>query len=406
MRGVDVSVENENKTTEIQSDPQNAESKKYIVYVIIAFIIIAAAAGWWYFKNEEKKKAAAAAAAVVPPPVVSEMTVKRADMPITMEYTGQTAGFKQAELRAQVGGIIKKKSYKEGMPVKAGQVMFVIDQAPYRAAVNRNYASLKQSEVQMNLMKTDYDRASALYKKNAVSKADFDTAESNFKASKSAVDAARAALRQSQIDLEWTTVRAPIAGLSGKENYSVGNLIEAGGLLTTIVQSDKVYVDFAIPADTYHKSTQLAEQGFLKTEKGGPYVELALGDGTKIDKKGKIDFQNQFVTPQTASINARAVFDNKGNSLYSGQFVRVYVKGYYVPNIIQVPLKAILQASEKSFVYKLNDENTAEKVEITILRTIDNTCLVGNGLEEGERIVLDGVGKVRPGEKVTVEGAK
>ena len=118
------------------------------------------------------------------------------------------------------------------------------------------------------------------------------------------------------------------------------------------------------------------------------------------------NFQNQFVTPQTASINARAVFDNKGNSLYSGQFVRVYVKGYYVPNIIQVPLKAILQASEKSFVYKLNDENTAEKVEITILRTIDNTCLVGKGLEEGERIVLDGVGKVRPGEKVAVEGAK
>lgn len=400
-------VENENKTTGMQNEAQNTEdNKKYIVYVIIAFIVVAAAVGWWYFKNEEKKKAAAAAAAIVPPPVVSEMTVRRSDAPVTMEYTGQTAGFRQAELRAQVGGIIKKKSYKEGMPVKAGQVMFVIDQAPYRAAVNRNYASLKQSEVQMNLMKTDYERASALYKKNAVSKAEYDTAESNFQASKSAVDAARAALRQSQIDLEWTTVRAPISGLSGKEQYSVGNLIETGGLLTTIVQSDKVYVDFAIPADTYRKNSQLIERGILKVKAGGPHVELALGDGTKIDKEGKIDFQNQFVTPQTASINARAVFDNRGNALYSGQFVRVYVKGYYVPNIIQVPLKAVVQAGDQSFVYRLNGENVPEKAEITILRTIDNTCLVGEGLSEGERIVLDGVAKVQPGEKVAIEGAK
>ena len=112
-------MENENKTAEIRSEAQNTEdNKKYIVYVIIVFIVVAAAGGWWYFKNEEKRKAAAAAAAIVPPPVVSEMTVGRSDVPVTMEYTGQTVGFRQAELRAQVGGIIKKKSYKEGMPVK------------------------------------------------------------------------------------------------------------------------------------------------------------------------------------------------------------------------------------------------------------------------------------------------
>ena len=172
------------------------------------------------------------------------------------------------------------------------------------------------------------------------------------------------------------------------------------------MQSDKVYVDFAIPADTYRKNAQLIERGILKVKAGGPHVELALGDGTKVDKEGKIDFQNQFVTPQTASINARAVFDNRGNALYSGQFVRVYVKGYYVPNIIQVPLKAVVQAGDQSFVYRLNGENVPEKAEITILRTIDNTCLVGKGLSEGERIVLDGVAKVRPGEKVAIEGAK
>ncbi|MDO5115883.1 MAG: efflux RND transporter periplasmic adaptor subunit [Synergistaceae bacterium] len=399
-------MENDNRTTEIQNESQNTENKKYIAYIIVAVIIAAAAGGWWYFKKEEEKKAAAAAAAVVQPPVVSAMVVKRSDVPVEMEYTGQTSGFREAELRAQVGGIIKKKSYKEGMPVKAGQVMFTIDPAPYRAVLNRNTASLKQSEVQMNQMKIDFDRAAALYKKNAISKAEYDAAQSGWQASKAAVDAAKALVRQAQIDLGWTTVRAPISGYSGKEQYSVGNLIEAGGLLTTIIQSDKLYVDFAIPADSYRRNEQFKKQGYLKVRPEGLSVELALGDGTKIEKRGKIDFQNRFVTPETASIKARAVFDNKDNELYSGQFVRVYVKGYYVPNILQVPLKAVVQASSQSFVYRLDEKNIPEKTEIRIILTIGNNCLVASGVKEGDRIVLDGVGKVRPGEEVAVEGEK
>lgn len=370
-----------------------------------AMLIIAAAVfGCWYIKSEEKKKEKADM--VVPPPVVSVMTVERSDMPLTMEYTGQTAGFQEAEVRAQVSGIIKKKSYKEGMPVKAGQVLFVIDQAPYRAALNKNIASRKQCEVQMNQMKIDFDRASALYKKNAISKAEYDTALSNLQASRAAVDAAKAAVRQAQIDLEWTTVKAPISGMSGKEQFSVGNLIETGGLLTKIIQSDKIYVDFAIPADTYRRNLQLERNGYIKTQDGGVFVELAMGDGEKVDKKGSIDFQNQFVTPETASIKARAVFDNKDNSLYPGQFVRVFIKGYYVPNIIQIPLKAMIQSSSQYFAYKLGEDDVPERIELKVLKIIDNTCLIASGLNDGDRIVLDGVGKVRPGEKVSLEGAK
>lgn len=398
-------MEEENKATET-TELKPEDKKRYLAYLVIALVVIGAAGYMWYAKAEEKKKAAAAAAAVYHPPVVTALTIKRADMPIVMEYTGQTNGMKEAELRAQVSGIIKKKLYKEGMPVRAGQTMFVIDPSPYRATVNRNAASLKQSEVQRDLMKVDYDRAAALYAKNAVSKAEYDTAQSNFHASQSAVDASRAALRQSQIDLEWTTVRAPIAGYASKEQFSVGNLVDAGGLLATIVQSHNLYVDFAIPADTYRKNVDFKNKGYLKTVPGGPYVELALGDGSKINKKGRLDFQNQFVTPQTASINARAVFDNTDNSLYAGQFVRVYVKGYYVPSVITVPLKATIQASEKSFVFKLNEKNIPEKIEIVVLKTVGNDCLVGSGLNAGDRIVSDGVGKVQPGKEVAVEGAK
>ena len=399
-------MDEENKKTDIQTEESEGGQKKYIIYLIIGLVAAGAAFGWWYIKNEEKKKAAAIAAAVYHPPVVTAMTVKRSDMPVTLEYTGQTAGMKHAEVRAQVGGIIKRKLYKEGASIRAGQVMFVIEPAPYQAAVGRNRAALKQSEVNRDLMKIDFDRASALYAKNAASKAEYDTAQSNWNASLAQVDASKAALRQSQIDLDWTRVRAPISGFAGQENYSVGNLAEAGSLLATVVQSTQLYVDFAIPADTYRKNERFREQGWLKTSPGGIYVELALGDGTRLPQKGRINFQNQFVTPETASINARAIFDNAGNGLYAGQFVRVYVKGEYVPNVIQIPLKSTVQASEKSYVFKLSEKNIPEKAEVTLLSTVGNICLVGKGLKEGDRIVLDGVSKVQPGKEVAVKGAK
>lgn len=380
-------------------------SKKYIIYLVIILIVCAAAFYWWYVKTEEKKKAAEMAAAVYNPPVVTAITVKRADMPVILEYTGQTNGAKHAELRAQVSGIIQKKLYKEGLPVKAGQVMFVIDPSPYRAVMQQNDAALKQSEVNMKQMKIDFDRTAALYAKNAASKAQYDTSQSNYNASVSAVEASKAALQQARINLAWTSVRAPISGFASKEQCSVGNLVEAGGLLTDIVESRSLYVDFAIPADTYRRNTAFQQKGWLKTSPSGLYVELALGDGTKIDKKGKIDFQNQFITPQTAAINARAIFDNSDNSLYAGQFVRVFIKGYYVPKVIMIPLKSVVQAGDKASVFKLGQNGLPEKSDITILKTIGNNCLIGSGLTEGDRIIGDGVGKVLPGKEVKVQEA-
>ncbi len=149
---------------------------------------------------------------------MSDMLVKPTDFPLTLEYTGQTKGYKEAEVRAQVSGVLKSKEYREGQPVRAGQVLLRIDPAPYSAALNRNSANLKQARVGMNLAKIEYDRISSLYSKNAVSKNDFDNAEASYKASMAAVDSARAAVRQSQIDLDWTVVRAPISGLSAKKS--------------------------------------------------------------------------------------------------------------------------------------------------------------------------------------------
>ena len=312
----------------------------------------------------------------------------------------------EAEVRAQVSGILVKKDYREGEPIKAGQILFRIDPAPYRATLNRNIGSLKQSQVQMNLAKVEFNRVSALYKKNAVSKTEYDNAEANMQGIAASVDSAKAAVRQSQIDLGWTVVRAPISGLSSKEQFSVGNLINVGDMLTQIVQSNPVYVDFAIPADEYRNLEKMRSQGILMTSKSGLQVKVSLGDGTVYPIMGKIDFQNQFVDPSTASIKARAVFDNKKNDLYPGQFVRVSVIGGYLKDVIRVPLRATLQSSEGTIVYVIDGKNIPTARKVAIVKMMGNDCLVGSGLNVGEKIIIDGVAKVIPGKAVAVVNEK
>lgn len=398
-----------NKTEE-RSAPEVSEGTKKsgrgsnLIFLIVALLVIAGG-GFWFWKTEEAKKAAASRPTEMPPVFVSDMQVSAKDFPVTFEYTGQTKGYREAEVRAQVSGVLKSKEYKEGQPVKAGQVLFRIDPDPYRATLNKNSGNLKQARVQADLAKIEFDRISSLYSKNAVSKNDFDNADASYKASMAAVDSARAAVRQSQIDLDRTVVRAPISGISSKEECSVGNLITLdaqGSLLTTIVQADPVYVEFAVPADEHRTNEILKSAGHLRLDPDGISVKVALGDGTFYDKKGKIDFQDQFVDPSTADIKARAVFDNPGNRLYPGQFVRVYVYGSYIHNVISIPLRSVLQTSSGPIVYVLDDSNVPALRNIKIIKTIKNTCLLEEGLKEGEKIVVDGVAKVFPGKAVKI----
>lgn len=373
---------------------------------LFAAVLIIGCAGFWFWKSQKIQKEEAAKVVQMPPVSVRVMESVKSDMPIVLEYTGQTTGYKEAEVRAQVSGILIKKDYREGEPIKAGQILFRIDPAPYRAALNRNIGSLKQTRVQMNLAKVEFNRVSILYKKNAVSKTEYDNAEANMLATAAAVDSAKAAVRQSQIDLDWTVVKAPISGLSSKEQFSVGNLVNVGDMLTQIVQPNPVYVDFSIPADEFRNLEKMRSQGALQTSKSGMQVKVSLGDGTVYPIMGKIDFQNHFVDPSTASIKARAVFDNKENDLYPGQFVRVSVIGGYFKDVITVPLRATLQSSEGTFVYVVDAKSVPSARKVTIVKIVNNNCLISSGLEVGEKIIVDGVAKVNPGKAVSIVNEK
>ena len=397
MENGNLSQNNESNSTE-----HHGNNKLFL----LAAVLIIGCSGFWFWKSQQIQKEEAAKVVQMPPVSVRIMESAKSDAPITFEYTGQTTGYMEAEVRAQVSGILVKKDYREGEPIKAGQILFRIDPAPYRATLNRNIGSLKQSQVQMNLAKVEFNRVSALYKKNAVSKTEYDNAEANMQGTAASVDSAKAAVRQSQIDLGWTVVRAPISGLSSKEQFSVGNLINVGDMLTQIVQSNPVYVDFAIPADEYRNLEKMRSQGILMTSKSGLQVKVSLGDGTVYPIMGKIDFQNQFVDPSTASIKARAVFDNKKNDLYPGQFVRVSVIGGYLKDVIRVPLRATLPSSEGTIVYVIDGKNIPTARKVAIVKMMGNDCLVGSGLNVGEKIIIDGVAKVIPGKAVAVVNEK
>lgn len=397
MENGNLSQNNESNSTE-----HHGNNKLFL----LAAVLIIGCSGFWFWKSQQIQKEEAAKVVQMPPVSVRIMESAKSDAPITFEYTGQTTGYMEAEVRAQVSGILVKKDYREGEPIKAGQILFRIDPAPYRATLNRNIGSLKQSQVQMNLAKVEFNRVSALYKKNAVSKTEYDNAEANMQGTAASVDSAKAAVRQSQIDLGWTVVRAPISGLSSKEQFSVGNLVNVGDMLTQIVQSNPVYVDFAIPADEYRNLEKMRSQGILMTSKSGLQVKVSLGDGTVYPIMGKIDFQNQFVDPSTASIKARAVFDNKKNDLYPGQFVRVSVIGGYLKDVIRVPLRATLQSSEGTIVYVIDGKNIPTARKVAIVKMMGNDCLVGSGLNVGEKIIIDGVAKVIPGKAVAVVNEK
>ena len=341
----------------------------------------------------------------MPPVVVTELKVHREDVPMPLEYVGQTAGFKQVEVRARVGGILAKRVYTEGQPVKAGELMFRIDPEPYKAALDRQSAELERAKARLTRAKIEQDRVLALFERQAVSETERDDAVTTYADALAAVKTATALVKSAQIDLNWTQVRAPVSGITGQETRSEGNLVTmdaAGSLLTTIVQPDPLYVEFAVPADESRRNAELLASGKMVTPNGKADVEVLLADGTIHPFLGSIDFKDRTADPQTGAIRARAELPNPGGELLPGQFVRVRVLGSILKDFILVPQRAVLMTQEGSTVYVLDDKDVPMTRSVDVALTIGNSYLIQSGLEDGERLVLDGVVKVRPGTAVHV----
>ena len=345
------------------------------------------------------------AAEEIPPPLVRDMTVSRQDVPRTLEYMGQTAGSREVEVRARVGGILLRRTYQEGTAVQEGTTLFRIDPEPFLAELNQARGDLAKSQAEMVRTKLENDRTGALFGEKAVSAQERDNALAAYRSAAAAVEADRARVRDAQLKLGYTEVKAPISGVTSREVRSEGSLVTTdtdGSLLTTIYQMDPLYVNFSIPGSEMDQMRRLKAEGRWVEPADGFAVRLQLQTGDLYGRTGRITFAGSQVDPQTGTVRIRAELPNPDGAVLPGQFVRVLLEGGVLKDYIVVPQRAVLFTQNGAMVYSLDDKNIASPVPVKLGQTVGDSFVVESGLEPGIRIVAEGVIKVRPGQPVNI----
>ncbi|MDX5373960.1 MAG: efflux RND transporter periplasmic adaptor subunit [Pseudomonadaceae bacterium] len=343
----------------------------------------------------------------MPPPDVVVETVKVESLPLQFEYPARTAGYREVQVRAQVSGILQERTYQEGSQVRQGQVLFRIDPRPYAAALARAKGALAQEQARYRQTERDLKRIRELQKKGFASESELDNAISNFEQSKANIEAARAEVQAKQIDLDYTTVKAPISGITSKETVSEGSLMVAGdpnaSLLTQITQLDPIYVNFAAPDREVSSVRSGLQSGNLVREGGQQMsVEIKFGDGSSYPLEGKVDFTDSTIDRATGTVSVRAVVPNPDQALMPGQFVRVVVKGISKPNAVTVPERAISQGPNGTFVYVVDEQGLARIRPVTTAHTAAGRWVVESGIAAGDRVIVEGLPKVQPNAPVKV----
>ncbi len=336
-----------------------------------------------------------------PPPEVTVTTVQPADIEVTYEYVGQTAGFREVEVRARVTGILLQENYKEGARVTQGQSLFTIDPAQYRAAANRAEADLATAEARLAQARRDLNRIKPVFEANAISRKEYDDAVSAEQIATAEAKGAKARLAEAQLNLAYTRVESPISGIAGRALRSNGSLVSGPDiLLTTVTQTDPMYVIFGIPdRDRLAIRQEVDGKRLVLPNRGEFRVDVKLADGSVYGKSGKLNFTDVRVNAQTGTSEARAVLPNPGGELRPGEFVRVVLSGARRPNAVQVPQRAVLEGPNGKFVYVVAD-GKADPRPVQVGAWSGDRWIITSGLAAGDQVIIDGVLKIRPGAPV------
>jgi membrane fusion protein (multidrug efflux system) len=344
----------------------------------------------------------------MPPPEVAVVSVAPKTLPVTFEYNGRTLGHREIEVRGQVTGILVKRNYKEGAPIRKGESMFTIDPRPYQVALARLEADLGTAQARLAQAKREADRLKPVAAIQAASRKELDDALSAEQIAAAEVKAAQARVNEARLNLEYTRVQAPISGLAGRALRSEGSLVSGPDvLLTTVTQVDPMYVLFGLPEPEQLRLRGEIESGRLRMPADGKLdVAIRLADGQKYRHAGKLDFTDARVDAATATVEARSELANPDDVLKPGQFVRVVLSGATRPGAIVIPQRAVLEGPQGKFVYVVNAESKAESRPVQVGEWAADAWVITEGLKAGERVVVDGVMKIGPGAPVTVAEAR
>ena len=354
-----------------------------------------------------QKEKQAAGPPQIPPAAVSVQPAATETVKIMRELPGRIDAVRTAEVRARVSGILLEKTYGEGKDVKAGDVMFKIDPAPLEAAKENAAAALARAEANLHQSETQLTRYQSLVSSNAVSKQNFDNAESAVKVASAELKAAEAALKTAELNLGYATVTAPISGRAGRAQVTEGALVgeDNATLMATIQQLDPIYFDFTqsstdlIALQRSMKSGELSGVDANKAE-----AKLILEDGTEYPLPGKILFSEAVVDESTGMVTLRAEFPNPDRILLPGMFSRIRVVQAIRENVVTVPQRAVTRVQGgMGSVLVVDDTNHAQLRMIHTDNAVGDKWVVTEGLKAGERVIMEGHLKARPGAAVVPE---
>ncbi len=325
----------------------------------------------------------------MPPPEVDVAEVIQESVTVAQSFTGRVAAPETVELRPRVSGYIDKVAFTEGELVEAGDLLFQIDPRPYQALLEASSAQIAQAQSQLVLAQSEAGRAKSLLDSRAISREEYDQRRSALLGAQATLKAAEAAHRTAQLNVEYTQVTAPVSGRVGRALVTKGNLANADQtLLTSLVSVDPMYVYFDVDEESTLNAQALAELGKSMV------VNIGLAGETGFPHQGKLDFIDNQLNSQTGTLKYRAKVNNPDSIFKPGQFARVEMPVAQLERALLVDRKAILTDQDRRFVYVVNQDNTVARRPVVPGRAVDNRVVIQQGLENGDRVVVNGVQKI------------
>ncbi|ECE1777327.1 multidrug efflux RND transporter periplasmic adaptor subunit AcrA [Salmonella enterica] len=339
-------------------------------------------------------------------PEVGVVTLKTEPQQITTELPGRTVAYRIAEVRPQVSGIILKRNFVEGSDIEAGVSLYQIDPATYQATYDSAKGDLAKAQAAANIAELTVKRYQKLLGTQYISKQEYDQALADAQQATAAVVAAKAAVETARINLAYTKVTSPISGRIGKSSVTEGALVQNGqaSALATVQQLDPIYVDVTQSSNDFLRLKQELANGSLKQENGKAKVDLVTSDGIKFPQSGTLEFSDVTVDQTTGSITLRAIFPNPDHTLLPGMFVRARLQEGTKPTALLVPQQGVTRTPRgDATVLVVGADNKVETRQIVASQAIGDKWLVTDGLKAGDRVVVSGLQKVRPGAQVKVQ---
>lgn len=342
-------------------------------------------------------------------PEVGVVTLAPSSVNIKSELPGRAVSFEIAEIRPQVGGIIIKRNFIEGDKVSKGESLYQIDPAPLQARLDAARGALTKAQATANNVRMTLNRQSALIKSNYVSRQDYDTTRSQLNEAEANVAVAKADLEQATINLRYANVTSPIEGISGKSSVTVGALVTAnqGNALVTVQRLDPIYVDLTQSVQDFLRLKEEKASGKIAQQKGKIPVELMLENGKPYRYTGTLEFSDPAVDETTGSVTLRAVFPNPEGEILPGMYVTALLDEGSQQNVLMVPQQGITHNEQgKATALILDQENVVQLREINAVKAVGNQWLVTTGLHPGDRVIVSGLQRIRPGIKAKILAAK